>query len=1203
MAEFVPVSSKRRRLTFGRARDLVEIPDMIEVQRDSYDWFYQENTEPGLRTRQGLQELMQEIFPIESYDGSFALEFVRYILDAPSTEEEEARQRDLTWSRPVRATIRLENRKTRELKEEEIFLGDFPVMTGRGTFIINGTERVVVNQLARSAGVYFSKEEQMSGQEEYSAKIIPERGAWLEFSFSHGESISVNIDNRKKIPATLLLKIFGASTDEGVLDLLGARVVEMDISDDDVRGLLAAETVMDPDGGVVVQRNRLINKEHLETLWNIGRTRVKVWDADRSVALTLERDGASNIDEAMVELFKKLRPNEPARIENAREYVQSLFFDPRRYNLGRVGRYKINRTLGLAVPESVRLLQLEDLARIIGGILALTDPEREGDDIDHLGNRRVRSVGELLANQIRIGLLRMERIAKERMTTIPDLGAAMARDLINVRPIAASLREFFGSGQLSQFMDQTNPLAEVTHRRRLSALGPGGLSRERAGFEARDVHYTHYGRVCPIETPEGPNIGLVTSLSSYARLNEYGFLVTPRRKVEGGRVTGEIVFLSADEEDEVYVGMANTPVDDEGMITEEECFTRFQGNIVSVPREEVTYLDVSPKQIVSSSTALIPFLEHDDANRALMGSNMQRQAVPLIAPEAPIVGTGMEHRIARDSGSCVSARRDGTVEYVDSTRIEIRSGVETIVYPLIKFRRSNQGTIIHQKPLVRKGDVVAAGEIIADGQAIEGGELALGRNVLVAFMPWEGYNFEDAILLSERLVKEDFYSSIHIEEYETEARDTKLGPEEITRDIPNVGEDVLKNLDEEGIVRVGAEVSAGDILVGKVSPKGESDQTPEEKLLRAIFGEKAREVRDTSLKVPHGARGKVVAVKQMTREDSPDALGPGVNMVVKIYVAQLRKITVGDKMAGRHGNKGVVSRILPVEDMPYLPDGTPVDVVLNPLGVPSRMNLGQVLETIMGFVAMHNGWRVASPVFEGADEDEIFDLIQQLPRDKYPDLTADGMTTLYDGRTGDRMEKKVTVGCMYMLKLIHLVDDKIHARSIGPYSLITQQPLGGKAQFGGQRFGEMEVWALEGYGAANILQEMLTVKSDDIRGRLKTYERIVKGHNLTKPGVPESFRVLVKELQGLGLDVEVKYSDGTIGELLMDDDEEEAASARRAPRERVVFDDDEASSEADDSAGDKPFDEEFDEIVRVEDIFEGGLPEGMSIEEEGDDDR
>ncbi|NLD95915.1 MAG: DNA-directed RNA polymerase subunit beta, partial [Synergistaceae bacterium] len=852
----------------------------------------------------------------------------------------------------------------------------------------------------------------------------------------------------------------------------------------------------------------------------------------------------------------------------------------------------------------IRLLQLEDLAKIVTGLLTLKEPEKIGDDIDHLGNRRVRSVGELLANQIRIGLLRMERIAKERMTTIPDLGAAMARDLINVRPIAASLREFFGSGQLSQFMDQTNPLAEVTHRRRLSALGPGGLSRERAGFEARDVHYTHYGRVCPIETPEGPNIGLVTSLATYARLNEYGFLITPRRKVLNGRVTGEIVFLSADEEDGVYVGMANTPVDDEGVITTAECFTRYQGNIVTVPREEVSYLDVSPKQIVSSSTALIPFLEHDDANRALMGSNMQRQAVPLIAPQAPVVGTGMEHRIAKDSGSCVVARKNGEVEYVDSTRIEIRSGVETIVYPMIKFRRSNQGTIIHQKPLVRKGDSVSAGEIIADGQAVEGGELALGRNVLVAFMAWEGYNFEDAILLSERLVKEDFYSSIHIEEYEIEARDTKLGPEEITRDIPNVGEDVLKNLDDEGIVRVGAEVNAGDILVGKVTPKGESDQTPEEKLLRAIFGEKAREVRDTSLKVPHGARGKVVAVKQMTRADSPDALSPGVNMVVKIYVAQLRKITVGDKMAGRHGNKGVVSRILPVEDMPYLPDGTPVDVVLNPLGVPSRMNLGQVLETIMGFVAMQNGWNVATPVFEGANEQEIFDLLNDVAKEKYPELTSDGMITLYDGRTGDPVEKKVTVGCMYMLKLIHLVDDKIHARSIGPYSLITQQPLGGKAQFGGQRFGEMEVWALEGYGAANILQEMLTVKSDDIRGRLKTYERIVKGQNLTKPGVPESFRVLVKELQGLGLDVEVKYSDGVIGELVMDEDEDDVVGSRRAPRERSILQEEPEAEVEKEVVEKEKFFEDEDEvggIVPEEMLFGGALPEGMSIEEEGDD--
>ena len=1200
MAEFVPVSSKRRRLTFGRARDLVEIPDMIEVQRDSYNWFYQENREADMRSRQGLQELLQEVFPIESYDGSFALEFVRYILDDPSTEEEEARQRDLTWSRPVRATIRLVNRKTRELKEEEIFLGDFPIMTGRGTFVINGTERVVVNQLARSAGIYFTKDEMIPGQEAYSAKIIPERGAWLEFALSQGEPLTVNIDNRKKIPATLLLKIFGAGSNEGVLELFNSRTVEKDVSEDDVRGLLSAESVLDPDGGVILPRNRLITKEHLEALWDMGRTKVRVWDADPSIALTLERDNAANADDAMVELFRKLRPNEPARIENAREYVHTLFFDPRRYNLGRVGRYKMNRSLGIEIPEEIRLLQLQDLAKIVTGLLTLKEPEKIGDDIDHLGNRRVRSVGELLANQIRIGLLRMERIAKERMTTIPDLGAAMARDLINVRPIAASLREFFGSGQLSQFMDQTNPLAEVTHRRRLSALGPGGLSRERAGFEARDVHYTHYGRVCPIETPEGPNIGLVTSLATYARLNEYGFLITPRRKVVNGRVTGEIVFLSADEEDGVYVGMANTPVDDEGMITTRECFTRYQGNIVTVPREEVSYLDVSPKQIVSSSTALIPFLEHDDANRALMGSNMQRQAVPLIAPEAPVVGTGVEHRIAKDSGSCVVAAKDGVVEYVDSTRIEIRKGAESHIYPLVKFRRSNQGTVIHQKPIVHKGETVEKGQIIADGQASEGGELALGRNVIVAFMPWEGFNFEDAILLSERLVKEDFYSSIHIEEYEIEARDTKLGPEEITRDIPNVGEDMLKNLDEDGIVRVGAEVNAGDILVGKVTPKGESDQTPEEKLLRAIFGEKAREVRDTSLKVPHGARGKIVAVKQMTRADSPDALSPGVNKVVKIYVAQLRKITVGDKMAGRHGNKGVVSRILPVEDMPYLPDGTPVDVVLNPLGVPSRMNLGQVLETIMGFVAFQNGWKVATPVFEGAKEKEIFDLLEQLSKDKYPELTSDGMITLYDGRTGDAFEKKVTVGCMYMLKLIHLVDDKIHARSIGPYSLITQQPLGGKAQFGGQRFGEMEVWALEGYGAANILQEMLTVKSDDIRGRLKTYERIVKGQNLTKPGVPESFRVLVKELQGLGLDVEVKYSDGQIGELLMDDDEDEPPVGRYSgPRERPVFEEKEPEEK---EKSDSVFgEEEMEEIVPEEMLFGEELPDGMSIEEGEED--
>ncbi|MDD3707100.1 MAG: DNA-directed RNA polymerase subunit beta [Aminobacterium sp.] len=1148
MAEFVPVGRRRQRLTFGRARDLVEIPDMIEIQRNSYDWFYQKSCDADSRKLQGLEELLHEVFPIESYDGAFALEFVHYFVDDPSGDEEEARQRDLTWSQPIRATIRLTNRKTKEIKEEEIFLGDFPIMTDRGTFIINGTERVVVNQLARSAGVYFHKEEDIPGQETYSAKIIPDRGAWLEFSLSPGDVLSVNIDNRKKLPATILLKAFGVSSNEEILEMFGATVIEVDLTEEDVKGRLIAETIVDGEGNEIVVKNDRLTKEHLEALWSQGRTKVHVWSVDPAIAATLERDNTVGSDDAVLEMFRRLRPNEPARVENAREYVYSLFFDTRRYNLGRVGRYKINRRLGLSIPEDNRLLTLEDIRRIILGVIELRNPESEDDDIDHLGNRRVRSVGELLQNQIRIGLLRMERIAKERMTTVPDLESAMARDLINVRPIAAAIREFFGSGQLSQFMDQTNPLAEVTHRRRLSALGPGGLSRERAGFEARDVHHTHYGRICPIETPEGPNIGLVTSLATYARVNEYGFLITPRRKVVEGKVAKEIEYLSADEEDNLYIARANTPIDEDGYL-EEECHTRYRGDIELIPRDMVDYLDVSPKQIVSVSTALIPFLEHDDANRALMGSNMQRQAVPLIQPDAPRVGTGIEHRIAKDSGSCVVASENGEVAYVDADRIEVRSERGIHVYPLVKFRRSNQGTIIHQRPSVLKGEQVKKGDIIADGQSVDNGELALGRNVLVAFLPWEGYNYEDAILLSERLVKEDFYTSIHIEEYEIEARDTKLGPEEITRDIPNVGEDMLKNLDEDGIVRVGAEVNAGDILVGKVTPKGESDQSPEEKLLRAIFGEKAREVRDTSLKVPHGARGKIVAVKRMTRENNPDALSPGVNEVVKIYVAQLRKITVGDKMAGRHGNKGVVSRILPVEDMPYLPDGTPCDIVLNPLGVPSRMNLGQVLETIMGFVAMNNGWHVATPVFEGAQEGEIFDLLDKLSKEKYPDLTSDGMITLYDGRTGERMEKKVTVGCMYMLKLIHLVDDKIHARSIGPYSLITQQPLGGKAQFGGQRFGEMEVWALEGYGAAHILQEMLTVKSDDIRGRLKTYEKIVKGQNLAKPGVPESFRVLVKELQGLVLDVEIKYSDGTIGELVMDDEDEEGA--RRSTSETV----------------------------------------------------
>ncbi|ACZ19424.1 DNA-directed RNA polymerase, beta subunit [Thermanaerovibrio acidaminovorans DSM 6589] len=1147
MAVEVPSLMAPRRY-LGKQKDLIELPDLVEVQRHSYEWFFQADEDPNFRRLQGLQELFKEVFPIESYDGNFALEFVRYYVDPPTISIEEARERDLTWSRPIRATIRLVNRSNGEIKEEEVYLGDFPVMTDRGTFIINGTERVVVSQLARSAGVYFSADLSSPGQETYAAKLIPDRGAWLEFDLTPSEFLSVKIDNRKKIPVTMFLKALGVPTDDELLRLFGATVEEVDVVEEDVRGMLLAEPIVGSDGRVIFHKNDRITKEHLDELWKQGRTRVAVWRVDHSVAETLEKDPTSSTDEAMLEIFRRLKPNEPPRMENAREHMHSLFFDSRRYNLGRVGRYKLNRRLGLQVDDEQRLLTVEDVVAIVNGLLKLRDGLEREDDIDHLGNRRVRAIGELLQNQVRIGLLRMERIAKERMTTIPDLSSATAKDLINVRPISAALREFFGSGQLSQFMDQTNPLAELTHRRRLSALGPGGLSRERAGFEARDVHYTHYGRICPIETPEGSNIGLVTSLATYAKINEYGFLVTPRRRVVDGRVTGEVVYLSADDEDEYNVGMASTPVGEDGSILIDEVHVRHRGDIRMVPKDQVDFLDVSPKQIVSVSTGLIPFLEHDDANRALMGSNMQRQAVPLVRAEAPLVGTGIEAKIARDSGSCILARRSGTVEFVDADRVVIRAEDGTLnQYRLVKFRRSNQGTVIHQRPLVRKGDPVKAGDVIADGQACQGGELALGRNVLVAFVSWEGYNFEDAILLSQRVVKEDYYTSIHIEEYEVEARDTKLGPEEITRDIPNVGDDALKNLDENGIVRIGAEVRAGDILVGKVTPKGESDQSPEERLLRAIFGEKAREVRDSSLRVPHGEGGKVVAIKRLSREHNSEDLSPGVNEVVKVYVAQFRKITEGDKMAGRHGNKGVVSKILPEEDMPFLSDGTPVDVVLNPLGVPSRMNLGQVFETVMGFVAMHNGWKVATPVFEGADQEEIFQLVDKIRENKYPELTRDCKITLYDGRTGEPMDKKVTVGVMYMLKLIHLVDDKIHARSTGPYSLITQQPLGGKTQFGGQRFGEMEVWALEGYGAAHMLQEILTVKSDDIRGRLKTYERIVKGQNLAKPGVPESFRVLIKELQGLGVDVEIVYEDGTVGELVMGDDEDEPGRSR--PRE------------------------------------------------------
>lgn len=1142
----------KRRKVFGKERSLIELPDLVEVQRNSYQWFFQDNVEHTLRKSQGLQELFDEVFPIESYDGSFALEFVKYYVDSTAISLDEARSRDLTWSRPVRATIRLVNRKSGEIKEEEIYLGDFPAMTERGTFMINGTERVVVNQLARSAGIYYSADLGIQGQGSFLAKLIPDRGAWIEFDLAPGGLLSAKIDNRKKIPVTMTLRAFGVRTTEDILDLFGAEVVERDLVDDDVKGMLLAENILpgESQGAAAVRKNTRLTKEHLEILWNHGSTKILVWNVDQAIAATLERDNTDSPDSATLELFRKLRPNEPARMENAREYIDSIFLDSRRYNLGRVGRYKINRRLDLDIPAGERLLTVEDIVAIIKGLLRLRDGSEHMDDIDHLGNRRVRAVGELLQNQVRIGLLRMERIARERMTTTPDLATAMAKDLINVRPISAALREFFGSGQLSQFMDQTNPLAELTHRRRLSALGPGGLSRERAGFEARDVHHTHYGRVCPIETPEGPNIGLVTSLATFARINDYGFLVCPRRKVVNGYITDEIVYLSADDEDEYYIGRADTPISEEGKILPTEggngVYVRHHDNTIEIAPEQLDYMDISPKQIVSISTAMIPFLEHDDANRALMGSNMQRQAVPLVFPDSPIVGTGIEHRIAKDSGSCIVSRRGGEVVYVDADKIEVRTDDKQLdVYTLTKFKRSNQGTVIHQKPIVTTGQRIETSEVIADGQACDEGELALGRNVVVAFVSWEGYNFEDAILLSQKLVKEDYYTSIHIEEYEIDSRDTKLGPEEITRDIPNVGEDALKNLDEDGVVRVGAEVKAGDILVGKVTPKGESDQSPEEKLLRAIFGEKAREVRDTCLRVPHGEGGKVVAIKRLSRETNSDDMSPGVNEVVKVYVAQFRKITEGDKMAGRHGNKGVVSRIMPEEDMPYLSDGTPVDVVLNPLGVPSRMNLGQVFETMMGFVALQNGWKVVTPVFESATGEELLPHIKRVQETKYPEMRDDCKITLFDGRTGEPMDNKVTVGVMYMLKLIHLVDDKIHARSVGPYSLITQQPLGGKTQFGGQRFGEMEVWALEGYGAAHMLQEMLTVKSDDIRGRLRTYERIVKGENLAKPGVPESFRVLIKELQGLGLDVEIKYSDGSFGELVMNEEEDEGRGPRR----------------------------------------------------------
>ena len=1063
----------RERHSFAKIDEIMVMPNLIEVQRNSYKLFLEE----------GLKETFSEVSPIQDFTGNLVLEFVDYSLGEPKYDVDECKERDATYAAPLRLKVRLINKETGEVKEQEVFMGDFPIMTTKGTFIINGAERVIVSQLVRSPGVYYSETIDQTGKKLFGATIIPNRGAWLEFETDSNDNLFVRIDRTRKLPATVLLRALGYSSNGQILEL---------------------------------------------------------FDNDDRIRMTLERDHTETEGEALVEIYKRLRPGDPPTVENARTLLNSLFFDPKRYDFAKVGRYKVNKKLGLHIDPTKKTITLDDIIETVKYLLNLVKGVEgyTSDDIDHLGNRRIRCVGELLQNQFRIGLTRMERVIRERMT-IQDAENVTPQGLINIRPVVAAIKEFFGSSQLSQFMDQINPLSELTHKRRLSALGPGGLSRERAGFEVRDVHPSHYGRMCPIETPEGPNIGLINTLSTYAKINEYGFIESPYRKVdkETGVVTDQIEYLTADVEDRYVVAQANSPLDEDGRFAEKKVNARHGHANVVVDSEKVDYMDVSPKQVVSIGTAMIPFLEHDDANRALMGANMQRQAVPLLKTDAPYVGTGMEYRAAYDSGVMIIAENAGTVDYVSAREIVIkRADGNKDRYKLTKFERSNQGSCINQKPLVKKGQVVEAGAILADGPSTDHGELALGRNVLIAFMNWEGYNYEDAVLLSEKLVKEDYYTSIHIEEYECDARDTKLGPEEITRDIPNVGEEVLKNLDERGIIRVGAEVRPGDILVGKVTPKGETELTAEERLLRAIFGEKAREVRDTSLRVPHGEAGIIVDVKIFSSEIGDD-LSPGVNQVVRCYIAQKRKISQGDKMAGRHGNKGVVSRVLPECDMPFLEDGTPVEIVLNPLGVPSRMNIGQVLEVHLGMAAKALGLHLATPVFDGASEQDILDMLQKANDAsdmKYP-LT--GKFVVRDGRTGLPFDNPVTVGYMYYLKLAHLVDDKIHARSTGPYSLVTQQPLGGKAQFGGQRFGEMEVWALEAYGAAYTLQEILTVKSDDIVGRVKTYEAIVKGENVPEPGVPESFKVLIKELQSLCLDVKILNENDEEIEIGEDDED------------------------------------------------------------------
>ena len=1163
---------KTMRKSFAKHDKVLAIPNMLKIQKDSYNWFLDE----------GLREVFRDVDTITDYTGNLELSFLDYSMnEPPKYTVEECKERDATFAKPIKVRVRLHNKETDEIKEQEIFMGDFPLMTNGGTFVINGAERVIVSQIVRSPGMYYGDEVDKADQHIYSATVIPYRGAWLEYETDLNNVFYVRIDKNRKIPITCLIRALGISTDAQIKEVFGE----------------------DP----------LLNA-------------------------TLEKDTCRTREESLLEIYRKLRPGEPPTVESAESYLDALFFDARRYDVSKVGRYKFNKKMDIWSRLSGQTLAKPVTDPMTGEIIAMPgdvisrdkaheisdrgvneaiidvdgrevkvfsngmvdmakfvdfDPKQYGikekvcfsvlremlqtvpadgweeainerredlipkhitkddifasinylctmvqgagtkDDIDHLGNRRLRCVGELLQNQFRVGFTRLERVIRERMT-IQDLDVVTPQSLINIRPVTAVIKEFFGSSPLSQFMDQNNPLAELTHKRRLSALGPGGLSRERASFDVRDIHYTHYGRMCPIETPEGPNIGLINYLASYAKINEYGFIEAPFRKVDKatGKVTNEVEYMTADVEDDYYVAQAAEPLDEEGKFVNARVTCRHRDEIISVERELIDYVDVAPNMMTSIATAFIPFLENDDANRALMGANMQRQAVPLMVTEAPIVATGIEHKCAVDSEVCITAKGPGVITRVSADSLSVRyDDGNTADYTLTKFARSNQGTCINQRPIVSVGERVEEGQVIADGPACSQGEIALGKNVLIGFMTWEGYNYEDAILLNERLVREDVFTSIHIEEYETESRDTKLGPEEITRDIPNVGEDTLKDLDENGIIRIGAEVTSGDYLVGKVTPKGETELTAEERLLRAIFGEKAREVRDSSLKVPHGEAGIIVDVKVFTRENG-DELAPGVNKVVRVYIAQKRKISVGDKMAGRHGNKGVVSRILPQEDMPFLPDGTPLDIVLNPLGVPSRMNIGQVLEVHLGYAAHTLGWKVATPIFDGANEREIRELLKQAG------VAEDGKTVLYDGRTGEAFDQRVTVGYPYYLKLHHLVDDKIHARSTGPYSLVTQQPLGGKAQFGGQRFGEMEVWALEAYGAAYTLQEILTVKSDDVTGRVKTYEAIVKGHNVPKPGVPESFKVLVKELQSLCLDIKVLDENGDEIELKDDEDEE-----------------------------------------------------------------